>query len=280
MSRMLIPNTAQIPNVLFDVVMARVSPAQFKVLMAVARKTYGWGKESDRISLSQLQQMTGLSRQGVIDAVAGLGWIINAHQRPQSITEYSINIDSANELVKSVDQGSQVSLPEVVNSVYQCQSTQLTRVVKSVDQSSQLSGPELVNSVDIQNPIKPTNKTQEEEERALAQPEAFDDLGLGERHPARIVGVEDWLKLEAFWKSRNKAKNIYQLEAYGLKLKQLKAEGHDPAEVVRKALRSGWMDLFGKEDTKVKLVGGAAVLTPQEMLKRARERAEKVRAQA
>lgn len=276
MSRMLIPNTAQIPNVLFDVVMARVSPAQFKVLMAVARKTYGWGKESDRISLSQLQQMTGLSRQGVIDAVAGLGWIINAHQRPQSITEYSINIDSANELVKSVDQGSQVSLPEPVNSVDQSQSTQLTRVVNSFDQPSQVSGPELVNSVDTQNPIKPTNKTQEEGSAAFT----FEDLGLGDKHPGMIAGVEKWQMLEAFWKTKNKSKSIFQLQAYGLKLLELKAQGHDPGEVVLKALRSGWMDLFGKEDTKASNQGAANVVSAQELMRRARERKDKARAQA
>ena len=65
-----------IPNEVFDEVMSRVSGNQFKVLMAIFRKTYGWvdgsdGKGNatykieDEIAQSQLMEMTGLSRNTV-----------------------------------------------------------------------------------------------------------------------------------------------------------------------------------------------------------------------
>jgi phage replication O-like protein O len=77
MARALIPNSTQVPDVILDHWMAELSGAEFKVLMYVARRTYGFGKDSDRISLNQiargirrrdgrcLDRGTGLSRTGV-----------------------------------------------------------------------------------------------------------------------------------------------------------------------------------------------------------------------
>ncbi len=66
MSNNYIPNTSAIPNILFDYWMLHLSPAEFKVLMCLARKTYGWHKDVDRISISQIAKMTGLSKGGLI----------------------------------------------------------------------------------------------------------------------------------------------------------------------------------------------------------------------
>jgi phage replication O-like protein O len=67
-----IPNTSAIPNVLFDYWMNLLSPAEFKVLMCVARKTYGWHKNNDLISIKQIEKMTGLHRSGIIKNVDAL----------------------------------------------------------------------------------------------------------------------------------------------------------------------------------------------------------------
>lgn len=84
MARSLIPNSTQVPDVILDRWMAALSGAEFKVLMYVARRTYGFGKDADRISLSQLARGirrrdgsrldcgTGLSRSGVKAACNGL----------------------------------------------------------------------------------------------------------------------------------------------------------------------------------------------------------------
>lgn len=58
------PNFTQIPNEILDR-MHEMTPAEFKVLVAICRKTFGWHKERDIISLTQLEEMTGLSRTAV-----------------------------------------------------------------------------------------------------------------------------------------------------------------------------------------------------------------------
>jgi len=65
MSKLLIPNTTQVPNVLLDEVIPKLPPGAVRVLLAIVRKTYGFQKSSDCISYSQLQVLTGLSREGV-----------------------------------------------------------------------------------------------------------------------------------------------------------------------------------------------------------------------
>jgi hypothetical protein len=75
--RKLIPNSTQVPDVILDQWMSELSGAEFKVVMYVARRTYGFGRDSDDISINQicrgirrrdgtrLDQGTGLSRSGV-----------------------------------------------------------------------------------------------------------------------------------------------------------------------------------------------------------------------
>lgn len=67
-----IPNTSAIPNILFDYWMFKLSPAEFKVLMCIARKTYGWHKNNDQISIRQIEKMTGLHRSGIIKNIDSL----------------------------------------------------------------------------------------------------------------------------------------------------------------------------------------------------------------
>ncbi len=63
------PNFTQVPNVLLDEFMSQVDSDTFKVLMVICRKIYGYHKDSDRISLSQLQNISGLSRKMVKKAI-------------------------------------------------------------------------------------------------------------------------------------------------------------------------------------------------------------------
>jgi phage replication O-like protein O len=60
-----------VPNAYFEY-LAELSGAETKVLLAILRKTAGWRKESDAISLSQLEEMTGLDRKSVIAGLRGL----------------------------------------------------------------------------------------------------------------------------------------------------------------------------------------------------------------
>ncbi len=62
--RILPPNYTQVPNILFEI-MHDLKEAELRVILAVARKTFGWHKKTDRISFSQMMKMTGLSHRGV-----------------------------------------------------------------------------------------------------------------------------------------------------------------------------------------------------------------------
>lgn len=63
------PGYTQIPNVLLDEVLPVASAAEWKVTCAIARQTFGWGLEERLLSNADLQALTGLSRQGVINGV-------------------------------------------------------------------------------------------------------------------------------------------------------------------------------------------------------------------
>lgn len=64
------PNYTQTPNEFFDETLLKIdSMSELKVVLAIIRQTFGWHRGEDRISLTRFQQLTGLSRQAVIDGV-------------------------------------------------------------------------------------------------------------------------------------------------------------------------------------------------------------------
>jgi hypothetical protein len=78
------PRYTQVPDEAFDELMAVLTPAEFKVMMYVIRRTFGFKKDCDAISLSQivhgvrttdgrvLDTGTGLSKSGAVKAIKGL----------------------------------------------------------------------------------------------------------------------------------------------------------------------------------------------------------------
>ncbi|MBA7493072.1 hypothetical protein ES702_03627 [subsurface metagenome] len=78
------PNYTQAPNVYLDELMANLTGSEFKVLMYITRRTFGFDKKSDNISLNQitngivkkdgtiLDKGTGLSKSSVQGAIKGL----------------------------------------------------------------------------------------------------------------------------------------------------------------------------------------------------------------
>lgn len=63
------PNFSQTPNVIIDEWLPYLTGLEFKVLMLIVRKTFGWHKTRDRISNSQISKITG-SPEAKIRAVA------------------------------------------------------------------------------------------------------------------------------------------------------------------------------------------------------------------
>lgn len=66
------PNFTKTPNVILDDWMPVLSGSEFKIAMAISRQTFGYHRTHDAISISRLQDMTGLSNRAVIDACSKL----------------------------------------------------------------------------------------------------------------------------------------------------------------------------------------------------------------
>ena len=67
--RIFAPNYTQVPNILLDHWISILSGSQFKVLMCLCRKTFGFHKKWDQISLTQLEKMAALSRTVIIECL-------------------------------------------------------------------------------------------------------------------------------------------------------------------------------------------------------------------
>ncbi len=70
--RIIAPPYTQTPNDLFDHWLPLLKEVELKVLLVIIRKTFGWHKVEDFISISQLELLTGSSATNVINAVKSL----------------------------------------------------------------------------------------------------------------------------------------------------------------------------------------------------------------
>ena len=61
-----------IPNSIFDKYLGELTSSEFSVLMAIIRKTWGWNKTEDRISVSQISSMTNYSKPTIIKSLSSL----------------------------------------------------------------------------------------------------------------------------------------------------------------------------------------------------------------
>jgi len=87
----------QTPNVVFDYFMSELTPAEFMVLSAVCRKTYGWHKKDDSISISQFIDMTKMSINTVrasLRSLIKIGVVVKTKDcDKKNAARYKINID-------------------------------------------------------------------------------------------------------------------------------------------------------------------------------------------
>lgn len=111
------PNYTQIPNIIFDHWMGILTPAEFKVLMCICRKTFGWQKSTDLISIKQIEKMTGLGKSGIIKNTESL----IAHGLIEKIKSKTSDGDDAPNrftvIVRIEGEGCPLSGQQVVHSV-------------------------------------------------------------------------------------------------------------------------------------------------------------------
>ena len=83
----------QVSNDFIDKFMSQVSGSATKVFLTISRNTIGWHKDTDSISISQIQAKTGLSNRCVIDAVRELEKIGIIIVEKKFITRYTLNYE-------------------------------------------------------------------------------------------------------------------------------------------------------------------------------------------
>ena len=133
-NRLLIPNSTQIPNAIIDSLLPRIPDAEAKCMIYICRRTFGFGKTLDRISLSQfvggivsrnnerMDYGAGLSKPPVIEALRNLVEAKAILIKKGSVgNSYKINLNmDIDEVVKKVNQlrkytrSSKASLPHQV----------------------------------------------------------------------------------------------------------------------------------------------------------------------
>lgn len=154
------PNYTQTPNILFDLLMKDMSEAELKVTLAAIRKTFGFHKDKDAISVSQFQELTGLSRQSVITGIAAgveRGTLVNVGAGKRGVSIYKINVSIANDEAPPCDQS------KILTSDNVDQSKILTR-------TSQEFRPELVKNLDSQKKEKETSKEKDSAPESADKP--------------------------------------------------------------------------------------------------------------
>jgi phage replication O-like protein O len=113
------PNYTQIPNAILDN-LPDFSAAELPVILTICRHTFGWHKDEARISLSTFERETGLSQQGVMNALDGLikrGLVLKIPSPQGSVFELLVGTDTEGEAPNGVGRGSQRGGEGVPNGV-------------------------------------------------------------------------------------------------------------------------------------------------------------------
>jgi replication protein O len=193
---LLIPNSTQVPNFLIDRLMPVMQSADWKLICLICRKTFGWQKKRDRISLTQFVKLTGLSMPWVIkrlNVLTACGLLQKTTTTRGSV--WALNLDC--------------DLAKVLNSVQYSQFTKVRR------ESTELSGEtKHTNTKQNKNLLRSTSLSEEEERATRAVYDTYPrHIGLNEalreikkaaislvssKHP----GISDLLDALAFLKER------------------------------------------------------------------------------
>ena len=83
----------QVPNIILDEKLKELKSSELKIFILICRKTFGYQKLKDSISLSQMMKHTGLAKSTVIEAIRGLEKKGIVHKHTDKRThQYSIKI--------------------------------------------------------------------------------------------------------------------------------------------------------------------------------------------
>lgn len=207
-------NHTQVPNDLFDDLLRELTGSELRIVLIILRKTRGWHKETDKISYSQIQQLTGLSRASVSKGISSLAERrLIAIDKAGNTHSYKINYYTGlkNKPVQKINQSSLKTEPQTGSKTEHTKETVKETIQKK---SARDRIPEIL--------------------KGFTPPADAHDLFL----------CDDFLETyKAYWqymKSKYSSwPNEVQVQRQYLKLAELQRAGHDPVAVINQTIEAG-----------------------------------------
>lgn len=168
-----VPNSFQVPNAFVDEVLNKISDAACKIYLVICRKTRGWNKEMDSISLSQFEEITGKSRPTVVKCLNELINVGLVVEQPSTIhgNTFKLGNDTSIGLVLKFP-SKNFLLPEIYG---QSSKNSLPLLVKNFNYTSKNFLPLLVKifntqSITIKNNSQSNKKINKKRESVSEKP--------------------------------------------------------------------------------------------------------------
>jgi phage replication O-like protein O len=236
-----------------------------QVLLAIIRKTYGWHKKNDTISIKQIQEMTGLSRRSVIYAIQNLE------------AKNMIVIDRVSGRINDIglQKDHEQWKPEARGDSYaraldQKWCNYLSKRGATNCHNSGIEGcndlskgvQRIVNDVQIVAP--PTEKIRHEKVKSL-HPQNKETITKETIQKKEHFDLPDWLDKKTwsdFLEMRKKIKAPPTERAKELLIKrldELRQAGDDPSEVLNQSIMNNWREFSPskeKEMAELETIGG------------------------
>ena len=172
-------NFFQCQNELVDELLMHLSGAELKCYLVISRKTTGWNKKHDRISISQFMQLTGLSNKAVISACQKLESIglIDSEKLENNTKIYSLTYEESSQVISKVKQATyEESSQQPVKKVHKGCEESSQQPVKKVHTQNTLSKYTIQNTLskdscsDVANAIAASDcESVDSEKTGLAQ---------------------------------------------------------------------------------------------------------------
>ena len=218
------PNYTQTPNLFIDTHMRSLSGAQVQLMLVILRFTTGYHRREAPIALSTFKRLTGLSKQGVVNAVyelEELGFIsvIRNECFKKNIYELCLRPPPKPEIEEGVVNSVDMSSQEVVNSVDQ-------GVVNSVDHRKKTLLERKPLEEDAREDL-PKTKTPEPPPKPL-EPSALPAFAL-------LVGVVGRQHAEILWMQAQRID--YDLEPVIKHCLRNEETVNDPIRIIGAAIR-------------------------------------------
>ena len=240
----------RIANELFDAILLKLNSYRHtKVALAIVRKTYGYLKKEDDITISQLAEMTGIHRNHVGAALKALEQmrVINPVRAGHHGLMVGINkhfnqwseepVKERGRATKSVAVSTKSVALESNQISSKTQPNQWQDATKSVENSNQ----------NVAHNRQPQQTTPTDNPNRKGRKPAAQDLPL----------APDWMPAKEwadFVEHRKQVKHpLTGLAAERLiaKIARLREAGYCPTKLIDAVIRNGWRDVFARDDAKV-----------------------------